>query len=103
MVPPLPKPITLLELLDADGCRYVSQVIFVAGEEDFIVPGALRAVPLPRVFTYPVEAHDPHPLHPLGVLGRRHATFTSCDCLGHVEREAGDIADRPYHLSPMAG
>src|SRR5206468_3213975 len=89
----LPKLITLLELLNTDGRRQVRQVVFVARGENLIVPGPLGRVPLPGVLADPVEAHDPHTLGPLWVLGRRHAAFARRDRLGGIKGEAGDIAN----------
>src|SRR4051794_12772198 len=79
MLPLPPKPVALSELLDAEGGGHVRQVVFVAGEEDFIVPRAGRGVPFPRVFADSVQTHKAHPLGPCRSLCRRHAAFASCD------------------------
>src|SRR5262245_16809799 len=98
ILPLLPEPITLLELLDANSRCYICEIVLVAGGKDFIVPRPCRRVPLPGVFANPVEAHDAHPLGPFRILGRRHTTFTGSDRLGRVKGEAGDIANRPDHF-----
>src|SRR5262245_20979071 len=72
----LPKPITLPELLNADGRSHIRQVVFITGGDDLIVPGAFGSVPFPGIFTDPMETHDTHPLCPLGIISCRHTTFT---------------------------
>ena len=97
-LPDLPKAITLFELLNPNGCRYIRQVVLVARGENLVVPRSFGGIALPGVLTDPMETHDPHPLRPLWVLGRCHATFACRDRLGSIKGKAGDIANRPDHF-----
>ncbi len=74
-LPELPKPVTLLELLDPQGGGHIRQVVFVARIQDLVVPRTLRGIALPGVVTDPMQAHDAHALGPLRILGCGHAAF----------------------------
>src|SRR5712692_10497528 len=103
MLPLFPKSITLLELLNPDGCRHIRQIILVARREDLVIPGTLGGVAFPGILADSMEAHDPHPLCPFWIVGRDHAALASCDRLGSIKGKAGDIANRSHHPSLKTG
>ena len=80
--------------LVANGGGDVGKVVFIAGRDDFVVPGALGGVPLPGIARDSVQGHDAHPVRIFVILRAGHAAFAGGNGLIRVKGEAGDIGGR---------
>ena len=101
--PRLPKFVASFQLLDPYRCRDVSQIIFVAWANNFIIPGAFVRISIPRIQADTMQTHDSHAIGPLRILSRCHSSFARRDRLRCIEGKTGDVTDRSNFLALITG
>src|SRR5262249_27439599 len=72
----------------------VRHVVFEAGCDHLVAPGAALGVPLPGVVAHPMEGEYAHSLCELVVCGGNHPSFAGGHVLGGVEGEDADQSRR---------
>ena len=85
----LPHAPGLAQLGQAHRGGDVGHIVFVAGGDDFVIPGAFGVVPFPGILADAVQGHNPAAFGQGVVIHANHAPFAGGDGFGGVKREAG--------------
>src|SRR5207245_4566820 len=78
------------QLVKADGCGNIGEVVLVAGRQDPIIPASGTRISVPGVVRQPVQGHRPHTGSKVSVCRDRHAPLAGGDRLVGVEGETSD-------------